>query len=66
MERSRDLVDQAQDDLKHARGDIDGCYYNWAYFSAQQAAEKGLKAVFQKMGAEAMGIFSGRSAFGVV
>lgn len=48
-------MDQAQGDLKHARGDIDGGYYNWACFSAQQAAEKALKAVFQKMGAEAWG-----------
>ena len=55
MERSRDWMDQAQGDLKHTRGDIDGGYYNWACFSAQQAAEKALKAVFQKMGAEAWG-----------
>lgn len=55
MERSRDWMNQAQDDLKHARSDIDGGYYNWACFSAQQASEKALKAVFQKMGAEAWG-----------
>ncbi|MDI6703702.1 MAG: HEPN domain-containing protein, partial [bacterium] len=30
-------------------------FCNWACFSAQQAAEKGAKAVFQKMGAEAWG-----------
>jgi HEPN domain-containing protein len=48
-------MDQAHGDLRHARSDIDGGYYNWACFSAQQAAERALKAVFQKMGAEAWG-----------
>jgi HEPN domain-containing protein len=32
-----------------------GGFYNWACFSAQQAAEKAIKAVFQGMGAEAWG-----------
>ena len=55
MERSRDWMDQAQDDLSHARSDIERGYYHWACFSAQQGAEKAVKAVFQKMGAEAWG-----------
>jgi HEPN domain-containing protein len=55
MERSRDWMDQAEGDLQHARSDLDGGYYEWACFSAQQAAEKAAKAVFQAMGAEAWG-----------
>jgi len=55
VERSRDWMNQAEGDLLHARSDMQGAYYDWACFSAQQAAEKGVKAVFQKMGAEAWG-----------
>lgn len=55
MERSADWMDQAQGDLEHARSDLEREFYDWACFSAQQAAEKAIKAVFQKMGAEAWG-----------
>jgi len=55
MERSRDWMDQAEGDLLHARSDLQGGFYEWACFSAQQAAEKAVKAVFQRMGAEAWG-----------
>jgi HEPN domain-containing protein len=55
MERSKDWVDEAQGDLVHARNDLEGGFCNWACFSAQQSAEKAVKAVFQKMGAEAWG-----------
>jgi HEPN domain-containing protein len=55
MERSKDWLDEAKGDLEHARNDMQGGFYNWACFSAQQAAEKGIKAVFQKLGAEAWG-----------
>lgn len=55
MERSKDWMDEAQGDLEHARSDVAGGYYNWACFSAQQAAEKAVKAVFQKLNAEAWG-----------
>ena len=55
MERSRDWMDQAEGDLRHARNDVQGEFYDWACFSAQQAAEKAVKAVFQRMGAEAWG-----------
>ena len=34
---------------------MQGGFYNWACFSAQQAAEKAIKAVFQRIGAEAWG-----------
>ena len=55
MERSKDWMDQAESDLKHARSDLEQGFYEWACFSSQQAAEKAVKAVFQKMGAEAWG-----------
>lgn len=55
MERSKDWMDEAQGDLEHAKSDLATGYYNWACFSAQQSAEKAVKAVFQKMGAEAWG-----------
>jgi len=55
MERSKDWMNEAEGDLKHAESDLKGKYYNWACFSAQQAAGKAVKAVFQKMGAEAWG-----------
>lgn len=55
MERSADWMDEAQGDLEHARNDVKGGFYNWACFSAQQGAEKAIKAVFQRIGAEAWG-----------
>lgn len=48
-------MDQAIGDPEHARSDRERGFYDWACFSAQQAAEKAAKAVFQKMGAEAWG-----------
>jgi len=55
MDRSQDWLDEAKGDLEHARSDMDRGFYNWACFSSQQSAEKAVKAVFQKMGAEAWG-----------
>lgn len=55
MERSQDWMDEAVGDLEHARSDREQGFYNWACFSAQQAAEKAVKAVFQKIGGEAWG-----------
>ncbi len=48
-------MDQAEGDLKHALSDIEHGFYEWSCFSFQQAAEKAVKAVIQKMGAEAWG-----------
>jgi len=48
-------MDQAERDLEHARNDMKHGFYEWACFSSQQAAEKAVKAVFQKIGAEAWG-----------
>ncbi len=50
MERSADWINEAEGDLEHAKNDVRGGFYNWACFSAQQAAKKAVKAVFQKMG----------------
>jgi HEPN domain-containing protein len=47
-ERARDWLEQAISDVKHAENDVAGEYYEWACFSAQQAAEKALKALYQK------------------
>jgi HEPN domain-containing protein len=55
VERSRDWLAQARRDLDHARSDLEREYYEWACFSAQQAAEKAVKAVFQQLGAVAWG-----------
>jgi HEPN domain-containing protein len=55
MERSHDWMEEAKNDLDHALSDMERGFYNWACFSAQQSAEKAVKAVFQKMGAEAWG-----------
>lgn len=48
-------MDQAEGDLDHAKADLERGFYEWACFSSQQSAEKAVKAVFQKMGAEAWG-----------
>jgi len=55
MERSSDWMEEARGDLEHSRSDTERGFYNWACFSAQQAAEMAVKAVFQKMHAEAWG-----------
>ncbi len=41
--------------MEHAKADLGAAYYEWACFSAQQAAEKALKAVFQQLGVAAWG-----------
>lgn len=48
-------MDQAEGDLAHARNDLEDKFFDWACFSAQQAAEKAAKAVFQALGQEAWG-----------
>ncbi len=48
-------MDQAEGDLEHAKHDLAAGFYDWACFSAQQAAEKAVKAVFQRLGTEAWG-----------
>lgn len=46
-ERKMDWLKQARRDLLHAKMDLKEGFYEWACFSAQQAAEKALKAVYQ-------------------
>ncbi|MGQ0671176.1 MAG: HEPN domain-containing protein [Actinomycetota bacterium] len=54
-ERSRDWMAQAQRDLETARWNAEGGFYEWACFAAHQAAEKGLKAAYAKLGGAAWG-----------
>ena len=53
--RAQDRLDQAWRDLDHARNDLSTGYHEWACFSAHQAAEKGLKALYQHLNGEAWG-----------
>ena len=53
--RYLDWFRQAEADLRHAHHALDDGDFEWACFAAQQAAEKALKAVFQKLGMEAWG-----------
>jgi HEPN domain-containing protein len=55
MERSRDWLAQAQRDLEKARLDLRHEYFEWACFTAHQAAEKAVKAVFQARGSSVRG-----------
>lgn len=41
--------------LAHAESDVEHGFYDWACFSAHQAAEMAVKAVFQRHGAVAWG-----------
>lgn len=49
MERSADWLKQAKRDLDRAQLDVQYAFYEWACFTAQQGAEKAIKAVYQKM-----------------
>src|SRR5829696_8506456 len=55
MERSGDWLAQGQRDLEKARLDLEHQYYEWACFTAHQAAEKAVKAVFQARGSSVRG-----------
>jgi len=55
LERSKDWMDSFEGDLEHAKHDLEHGFYNWACFSAQQSAEKAVRAVFQKLGVQAWG-----------
>jgi len=43
-------MQQAERDLEKAGLDLEHAYYEWACFTAQQAAEKAVKALSQKRG----------------
>lgn len=53
--RYQDWLWQAKRDVEHARASAEGGFYEWACFAAQQGAEKALKALFQRRGADAWG-----------
>ncbi|MEM3442615.1 MAG: HEPN domain-containing protein [Candidatus Bathyarchaeia archaeon] len=55
MQRTHDWLRQAKKDLEHAKKSIGGEDYEWSCFSAQQAAEKSVKALFQALRADAIG-----------
>lgn len=46
MNRSKDWLKQAKRDLEKAKLDIDHSFFEWACFSAQQASEKAVKALY--------------------
>ena len=55
VSRAMDWLRQALKDLEHAKKSIELGDYEWACFAAQQAAEKAVKALFQKLGIEIWG-----------
>jgi HEPN domain-containing protein len=54
-ERSRDWLRQPESDLRHARNSRDAGDYDWAAFASHQAAEKAIKALFQRLNLDAWG-----------
>lgn len=54
-ERSADWLRQAEADLRHARNSLAAEDYEWSAFASQQAAEKAVKALFQRLHLEAWG-----------
>jgi HEPN domain-containing protein len=55
MNRFRDWMEQADRDLKRAEIDIQHEFWEWACFTAQQAAEKAVKALLMNRGASVRG-----------
>jgi len=54
-ERSKDWLEQAERDLKQAKHSLRDKIYEWACFCAQQAAEKAIKALYERLHGEAWG-----------
>lgn len=55
MNRWRDWWDQAERDLRHAHHSLEHSDYEWSAFAAQQAAEKGVKALILGLGGDPWG-----------
>ena len=53
--RYLDWFRQAEADLRHARNALADGDFEWSCFAGHQAAEKAVKAVFQKAGMDAWG-----------
>ncbi|MEM3506642.1 MAG: HEPN domain-containing protein [Candidatus Bathyarchaeia archaeon] len=53
--RVNDWLRQALKDLEHAKKSLGLSDYEWTCFAAQQAAEKAVKALYQKLGIEVGG-----------
>lgn len=51
-ERSKDGMAQAQRDLKSTGAQLEDGFSEWTCFISQQAAEKAVKAIFQRLGVE--------------
>jgi HEPN domain-containing protein len=54
-ERAHDWFRQAESDLRMAHTARDAGHYEWSAFACHQAAEKAIKAVFQRLHKEAWG-----------
>lgn len=54
-DRSADWLKQAKRDLENARWEVEGGFYEWGCFVCQQASEKALKGVYQRLGGQAWG-----------
>jgi HEPN domain-containing protein len=55
MDRSPDWLAQAHRDLARAEIDVQYEFWEWACFTSQQAAEKGVKALLLSRGLDAWG-----------
>lgn len=55
VSRASDWLRQALRDLDHARRSLEFGDYEWACFASHQAAEKAVKALYQKLGVEVWG-----------
>jgi len=53
--RFNDWMKQAEADLAAALDSLAGGHFEWSCFAAQQAAEKAVKALYMKHGADAWG-----------
>ncbi len=53
--RAHDWLKQAKRDLDHAKEDRKSGFFEWGCFSAQQAAEKAVKALYLHLHADAWG-----------
>jgi len=55
VKRSQDWLAQAERELESARWQLQGDYYEWVCSASRQAAEKAVKALYQRLHAVAWG-----------